>query len=198
VQLQQVKAVKITTKSFYFAGQLDQIAEEVYDTNLRIRVLQSENTTTAAVSSHLSAAATAAAAAAGLQNVLVKYRLDFDNSAYMDQHAAVHTFDRSLQLPSIPIGLLLRLFPFGVVIDQDIRIMDAGEKLLSVWGASTADEVRGHLLVQHLVLRRPRDIPFTWTNVSTYIYIKYTRTLDSQRRPRAGLVELCNHNGWQN
>ncbi|XP_001943213.1 soluble guanylate cyclase 89Db [Acyrthosiphon pisum] len=149
----------------YFMGQLDQIAEEVYDTNLKIRVLQCEKTSTTTVSSHQSAVATATAAAAGLQNVLVKFRLDFDNSAFVDQHAAVHTFDRCLQLPSIPIGLLLRLFPFGVVINQDIRIMDAGEKLLSVWGAATADDVRGHLLVQHLVLRRPRDIPFTWTNL---------------------------------
>jgi len=133
-------------------------------------VLQCDETSTTTVSSHQSAAASAAATAAGFQNVLVKYRLDFDNSAFVDQHAAVHTFDRCLQLPSIPIKLLLRLFPFGVVINRDIRIMDAGEKLLSVWGAATADDVRGHLLVQHLVLRRPRDIPFTWTNVSTYTH----------------------------
>lgn len=147
----------------YVAGQLDQIADEVYDTRLRIRVLQEENTS--AVSAQLMASA--AAKAAGPQNVLVKYRLDFDNSAYVGQHAAVQTFDR-LQLPSIPVAVLLRLFPFGVVIGRDIRIMDAGEKLLSVWGAATADDVRGHLLVEHFVLRRPRDIPFTWTNVSVY------------------------------
>lgn len=142
------------------AGQLDQIAGEVYDTRLKIRVLQEENTST--VPAQLQ---TAAAAAAGPHNVLVKYRLDFDNSAYVEQHAAVQTFDR-MQLPSIPVGVLLRLFPFGVVIGRGIRIMDAGEKLLSVWGAATADDVRGHPVVEHFVLRRPRDIPFTWTNVS--------------------------------
>jgi len=144
------------------AGQLDQIANEVYDTKLKIRVLQEENTSAA---SALLTASAAAAKAAGPQNVLVKYRLDFDNGAFVDQHAAVQTFDR-LQLPSIPVGVLLRLFPFGVIIDRDIRIMDAGEKLLSVWGAAAADDVRGHLMVEHFVLRRPRDIPFTWTNVS--------------------------------
>lgn len=131
----------------------------MYDTNLKIRVLQEENTSAGS-------AAQQAVSAAGPQNVLVKYRLDFDNSAFVDQHAAVQTFDR-LQLPSIPVGVLLRLFPFGVIIGRDIRIMDAGEKLLSVWGATTADDVRGHLLVEHFVLRRPRNIPFTWTNVST-------------------------------
>lgn len=126
---------------------------------MRIRVLQEENTL--AASSQLTSAA-----ATGTHNVLVKYRLDFDNRAYVEQHAAVQTFDR-LQLPSIPIGVLLRLFPFGVVIGRDIRIMDAGEKLLSVWGADTARDVRGQLLVDRFVLRRPRDIPFTWNNVST-------------------------------
>lgn len=135
---------------------------EVYDTNLKIRVLQEENTTAVL-------AQKTASDGAGSQNVLVKYRLDFDNSAYVEQCAAVQTFDR-LQLPSIPISVLLRLFPFGVLIGRDIRIMDAGEKLLSVWGAATADDIRGHQLVEHFILRRPRDIPFTWNNVSQYYY----------------------------
>lgn len=148
-----------------FAGQLDQIANEVYDTKLKIRVLQEESSTAT-----VQLTAAAVAAGYGTKNVLVKFRLDFDNSAFCDQHAAVQTFDR-LQLPPIPVGMLLRLFPFGVVIGRDIRIMDAGEKLLSVWGAATADDVRGHELVQHFVLRRPRDIPFTWTNVSIEITI---------------------------
>lgn len=131
----------------------------MYDTNLKIRVLQQENTTAISTQKTVSEA--------GSQNVLVKYRLDFDNSAYVEQCVAVQTFDR-LQLPSIPISVLLRLFPFGVLIGRDIRIMDAGEKLLSVWGAATADDVRGHQLVEHFILRRPRDIPFTWNNVSQY------------------------------
>lgn len=148
---------------YVVAGQLDQIANEVYATKLKIRVLQEELNSTAVPAQPT--ASSSAAKAAGPQNVLVKYRLDFDNSAFVDQYAAVQTFDR-LQLPSIPVGVLLRLFPFGVIIDRDIRIMDAGEKLLSIWGAATADEVRGHAVVEHFVLRRPRDIPFTWTNVS--------------------------------
>lgn len=142
------------------AGQLDQIANEVYDTRLSIRVLEEMNTSAVSVQLMASAAAMANCP----QNVLVKYRLDFDNTAYMDQNATVQ-FDR-MQLPPIPVSVLLRLFPFGVIIDRDIRIMDAGEKLLSIWGASTADEVRGDLVVDRFVLRRPRDIPFTWTTVS--------------------------------
>lgn len=140
------------------AGQLDQIAEEVYDTRLRIRVLQEENT---------SSAAAAASAVGCSQNVLVKYRLDFDNSAYVDRNAAAQ-FDR-MQLPPIPVGVLLRLFPFGVIIDRGIRIMDAGEKLLSVWGVPAAENVRGIPVVDCFILRRPRDIPFTWNNVSIRI-----------------------------
>ncbi|XP_050536349.1 soluble guanylate cyclase 89Db-like [Daktulosphaira vitifoliae] len=134
----------------YFMGQLDEIANDVYHTNLKIRILQEEYTSASQMPT-------------GCQNILVKYRLEFDNSAYIDQNAAVYAFDR-LQLPSIPISVLLRLFPFGVVIGRDIRIMDVGEKLLGVWGF-TLEDVRGHLLVEHLILRRPRDIPFTWTNL---------------------------------
>ncbi|XP_050436148.1 soluble guanylate cyclase 89Da-like [Adelges cooleyi] len=134
----------------YFMGQLDEIAKDVYHTKLKIRVLQEEHTS-------------APAMPAGSQNILVKFRLDFDNSHFVDQNAAVQTIER-LQLPPIPIAVLLRLFPFGVIIDRDIRIMDAGEKLLSVWGV-TLEEVRGHPIVEHLILRRPRDIPFTWPNL---------------------------------
>ncbi|XP_025415805.1 soluble guanylate cyclase 89Db-like [Sipha flava] len=139
----------------YFMGQLEQIAEDVYNTKLCIRVLHEENTTVTSQSISLQGA--------GPHNVMVKFRLDFDNSAFLCQSTA-KTFDR-LQLPSVHIGVLLLLFPFGVVVGRDLRIVDAGEKLLNVLGLATTDDVRGHTMVDHFLIRRPRDIPFTWNNL---------------------------------
>jgi guanylate cyclase len=144
---------------FRTAGQLEQIAEDVYNTKLCIRVLHEENTTVTSQSISLQGA--------GPHNVMVKFRLDFDNSAFLCQSTA-KTFDR-LQLPSVHIGVLLLLFPFGVVVGRDLRIVDAGEKLLNVLGLATTDDVRGHTMVDHFLIRRPRDIPFTWNNVSIVV-----------------------------
>lgn len=67
------------------------------------------------------------------------------------------------ELAPVSISFLLRLFPFGVVINKDMRILGAGDKLLQAWGGSSS------ILNKHVTdvfkFRRPKGISFTWGNV---------------------------------
>ena len=67
------------------------------------------------------------------------------------------------ELPPVSFSVLLRLFPFGVVMNKDMRILGVGGKLLQAWGNSSS------LLDKHVMevfrLRRPKGISFNWGNV---------------------------------
>lgn len=56
---------QLNIKSFMCAGQLFHIAKELYNTDLSIRVLESSNNIP------------------GSRNVMVKFRIDFDNRQYV-------------------------------------------------------------------------------------------------------------------
>lgn len=72
----------------------------------------------------------------------------------------------SRELPPVSCTFILRLFPFGVVINKDMQILGAGDKLLQAWGGSSS--IRDKHITEVFKLRRPKGISFTWGNVSTY------------------------------
>lgn len=93
----------------------------------------------------------------------VRFRLDFDNSEYMAGEARRRGrlgLDAAL-LPAVPCTLLLRLFPFGVVIGRDLQVVAAGEKLQ--WRGRT--RVTGAPFASLFRLRRPR-VDLDWKTVS--------------------------------
>ncbi|XP_032456579.1 soluble guanylate cyclase 89Da [Nasonia vitripennis] len=128
----------------YFMGQLFQIAKELYETTLDIRVLESSNNIP------------------GTRSVMVKFRIDFDNRKYIAKSSKMKT-PIGRELPPVSSKMLLRLFPFGVVMNKEMCIEGVGGKLLQAWGNSTS------ILDKHVTeifrLRRPRGISFTWGNV---------------------------------
>ena len=67
------------------------------------------------------------------------------------------------ELAPVSCSLLLRLFPFGVVVNKDMCILGVGGKLLQAWGNSSS------ILDKHVSeifkLRRPKGITFSWGNV---------------------------------
>ncbi|XP_063244258.1 uncharacterized protein LOC134543278 [Bacillus rossius redtenbacheri] len=128
----------------YFMGQLYQIAEELYATRLAIRVLEESS------------------AAGGARKVLVRLRLDFDNRAFVGSRAAKSRRLAGLDLPAVPCALLMRLFPFGLVFGEHMRVLAVGEKLLQVFG--DADAILGKPVTDNFKLRRPRGVPFNWKN----------------------------------
>lgn len=137
-----------TSPTFHslFTGQLYQIAEEFYNTKLAIRVLE-ESTTVS-----------------GARNILIKFRLDFDNQEYILSRKNKLTNLERLALPTVPSSVLMRLFPFGFVFNEKMVILAAGEKLRQVCGTSP-DALIGQSVTDNFKLRRPRGISFTWKNV---------------------------------
>lgn len=81
----------------------------------------------------------------------------------MASHSKKHSFMERLDFPPVPADLLLELFPFGMIISREMKLLGVGEKLLQVWGESP--EVLGDEVTKHFNLRRPKGIPFTWNNV---------------------------------
>ncbi|KAL0274881.1 UNVERIFIED_CONTAM: hypothetical protein PYX00_002910 [Menopon gallinae] len=128
----------------YFMGQLSQIADEIYNINLQIRILEETNS------------------AAGSKSVLVKFRLDFDNVGYIASRMEKRSYLEKISLPDFHCFFLLKLFQFGVIFAEDMKILGVGEKLLSLWGF---EHVLGNNITDHFRLRRPKGIPFTWKNV---------------------------------
>ncbi|XP_034936653.1 soluble guanylate cyclase 89Da-like isoform X1 [Chelonus insularis] len=132
----------------YFMGQLFQIAKDLYETTLDIRVLESSNNIP------------------GSRNVMVKFRIDFDNRDYVAKTNRMKT-PIGQELAPVSCGLLLRLFPFGVVMNSEMRIEGAGEKLLQVWGGNSS--ILNRHICEIFKLRRPKGISFSWRNV-IYLY----------------------------
>nr|CAD7395685.1 unnamed protein product [Timema poppensis] len=95
-------------------GQLYQIAEELYNTQLAIKVLE-ENTS-----------------APGSRKVLVKFRLDFDNREFVFSKTASKSNLERLELPPVSCSVLMKMFPFGLVYNKDMKVLAVGEKLLQV------------------------------------------------------------------
>ncbi|XP_072747982.1 soluble guanylate cyclase 89Db [Anoplolepis gracilipes] len=128
----------------YLMGQLFHIAKELYNTELSIRVLESSNNIP------------------GSRNVMVKFRIDFDNHQYITKNNKIKT-TLNRELSPVSCTFLLRLFPFGVVMNKDMRILGAGDKLLQAWGGTTS--ILNKQVTEIFKLRRPKGISFTWGNI---------------------------------
>lgn len=100
----------------------------------------------------------------GARNVMVKFRLDFDNQEYILSRTNKRTNLERLTLPAVPCSVLMCLFPFGLVFNEKMVILAAGEKLREVCG-TTPDALIGESVTDNFKLRRPRGILFTWKNV---------------------------------
>lgn len=66
-------------------------------------------------------------------------------------------------------SVLLQLFPFALIIDHDMKISGAGEKLVESWLVNTTNKTGKELLnapvTDHFRLRRPKGINFCWSTV---------------------------------
>lgn len=129
------------------SGQVSQIADEIYNIHLKMRILEESHS------------------AAGCKSVLVRFRLDFDNAGYIASKMEKRTYLERISLPDFHCFFLLKLFQFGVIFAEDMKILGVGEKLLSLWGF---EHVLGNNITDHFRLRRPKGIPFTWKNVRVF------------------------------
>ncbi|XP_063698080.1 soluble guanylate cyclase 89Da-like [Culicoides brevitarsis] len=151
--------------SKYLMGQLYEIAKTIYNLNLKIEVLESENdvpcgkndtnTSNTPVNSDT-------------KQVVIKYRLDFDNKEYMEKHVHVTAHPSQLELKEISTDLLLKLFPFSFLLDNQMKVCGAGEKIVEAWSINNdrdAREMMGVTLTDYFRIRRPIGINFDWETV---------------------------------
>nr|XP_022904933.1 soluble guanylate cyclase 89Db-like [Onthophagus taurus] len=94
--------------------------------------------------------------------IVVKYRLDFDNSEYMLDKFRKEEHLETTQLSTFPAYILLELFPFAILINKEMKIMAAGEKITEVWNGK--QNILGLSVSKYFRLRRPKGVPFTFQN----------------------------------
>lgn len=82
-------------------------------------------------------------------------------------HRRVH--ESQGKLGPVDSSVLLQLFPFALIIDHDMKISGAGEKLVESWLVNQPDKTGRELLnapvTDHFRLRRPKGINFCWQTV---------------------------------
>lgn len=77
--------------------------------------------------------------------------------------------DSQLSFPKVTTELLLELFPFGFIINKEMRIYAYGEKLaeafLNANYSEAPDVMIGSLVTDYFDIRRPIGINFTFETV---------------------------------
>ncbi|XP_070380861.1 soluble guanylate cyclase 88E-like isoform X3 [Dermacentor albipictus] len=131
---------------FYLVGQLVQVASTFYGMRLQVRVLSQRSTPD------------------GAQALL---RLSFDNAAFTLNEQRRRRAQEGISLPDVSWGSLLRLFPFGMLVDRCMRLLWLGHRLRMVFdqGGETG-ACPGRPVHDLMRLHRPM-VAFTWENLLT-------------------------------
>ncbi|XP_073952165.1 soluble guanylate cyclase 89Db-like isoform X2 [Choristoneura fumiferana] len=124
----------------YLMGQLYEIAEDIFSLKLKVSVVKESME--------------------GSYYVAV-LRLEFDNSDYVQSLMLRKSLP--CPLPPVPVSLLMQLFPFGVLFDRRMKIIKAGERLVSTWGGPYSNMAKSPIS-DILRLRKPK-VAFTWDKV---------------------------------
>lgn len=87
----------------------------------------------------------------------------------MSKRVNVRAHPSQLELGNVDSSILLELFPFAVIVDHDMRITRAGEKILETWILQNPSKAPtsfwGSRLVDIFKLRRPKGIHVDWSTV---------------------------------
>ncbi|KAI4457344.1 guanylate cyclase soluble subunit beta-2 [Holotrichia oblita] len=126
----------------YFMGLLNQIAKDFFNLELKLKILDTQTSVT------------------GRTSTTVRFRLDFDNTLYMEAKKIKIAHSEKCDLAPVSCQLFLELFPFGVLIDPNLNIAGVGLKFVEICKTS----MLRNPLTKHFRIRRPKGINFTWTN----------------------------------
>lgn len=87
----------------------------------------------------------------------------------MAQRINVQPHPSQLQLGKVDSHVLLELFPFALILDHDMCITSAGEKIIETWILQNPRKPPQLFLGSHITdifkLRRPKGISFNWQTV---------------------------------
>lgn len=91
----------------------------------------------------------------------------------MQRRVHITAHPSQLQLAAVDSNVLLELFPFALILNEQMRITAAGEKLIESWMLNNTNrsptELMGAKVTEHFKLRRPTGITFTWENVGYFV-----------------------------
>ncbi|XP_047740024.1 soluble guanylate cyclase 89Db [Hyalella azteca] len=90
----------------------------------------------------------------------VSYRLDFDNRDFLQDFQKMKVDFSRPSLPNTTLHVIMQLFPCGIVMDADLRVRLAGDRIHQLLGAGLI----GSEFVDHFSIRRP-VMQFSWKEV---------------------------------
>lgn len=95
----------------------------------------------------------------------------------MEKRVNREVHESQKHLSKIDSELLLQLFPFGLILDKNMKILGAGEKLTDAWSSNnnnrSGQALLGAPLTDHFKLCRPKGIAFNWENVKNLQYVLF-------------------------
>lgn len=87
----------------------------------------------------------------------------------MAKRVNIQAHPSQISLDKVDSNVLLELFPFAIILDQDMRIKRCGEKLLETWivqnPSKKPDKFYNSVVTEFFKLRRPKGITFNWKTV---------------------------------
>lgn len=87
----------------------------------------------------------------------------------MAKRVNIRTHPSQVEFGKVESKILLELFPFAVILDHDMRITAAGEKIVETWILQNQNKNPRSFWGSHMVdlfkLRRPKGILFDWQTV---------------------------------
>ncbi|XP_030374686.1 soluble guanylate cyclase 89Db [Scaptodrosophila lebanonensis] len=151
-----------TGMSKYLIGQMTEVAREFYGLEIKLYVIESQNDISGGTAGPIKLTD-------GPLTVVVKYRMDFDNREYMAKRVNVVAHPTQLKLPTVNLNVFLELFPFTIVLNHDMKITNAGEKIVETWilhnpGANPKRFI-GSQVMDLFKCRRPKDTTITWETI---------------------------------
>ncbi|XP_017856650.1 PREDICTED: soluble guanylate cyclase 89Da [Drosophila arizonae] len=148
-----------TGMSKYLIGQMTEVAREFYGLEIKAYVIESQNDISGGTAGPIKMTE-------GPLTVIVKYRLDFDNSEYMAKRVNTVAHPSQVKMPAVDLNVFLELFPFTFVLNHDMKITHAGEKVVETWimhnpGANPKAFIGTHV-TNLFYCRRPKDTTIDW------------------------------------
>lgn len=92
----------------------------------------------------------------------IEYRLNFDNSPFLNQQIAPL---EDSTFPDIPSTLFFEVFPMSLFFDKDLKIRQVGKNLQFLFGEKP---LKGKKMTSIFTLRRPLSVKFTYDDISHY------------------------------
>ena len=127
----------------YVKGQLTQVAKDFYDLNLEIEVVEVKELKR-------------------LNQINTIFALRFDNRGYVQEIRNQLMSQKAVsRLPHVRGGVVLSLFPFSVIFNKDLQIVDVGIKLKEILGSAVMLDAP---VSNFFVIRRPR-MDWDWDSV---------------------------------